>query len=182
MISLSFNKLVLAGKLDAEITAAIGHEPTGKLIGISTLPGPACVVHLTDDTTVGEQDTVTTLVNAHDPTPPATPVTAYTQAFYSQRKKIFSAFYTYSEGFRTASASPSITQYRTVLGDTLTIILTLPATWVDEIRREQAGQQLPNEPSTAWTLAQCQGWHTLLSGWLGRAMAGVAGSLTGGLD
>jgi hypothetical protein len=110
------------------------------------------------------------------------PVQQYTTAFLAQRKTLFTAFRTFHEAFRTASASPTLAEYRSALGSTLTVILTLPATFTDELAHEQAGLGLPGAPTGAWTLAQCQGWHTLLSGWLGRAMAGVAGAMIGQLD
>lgn len=168
-------KAISPAKLQDELIAA-----SIPVTGISYASATAITIYYTDLATSqqmnGDTDTVITAHTA------ATPVQTYTTAFYANRKVIFNAFYTFSEAFRTASASPSLAQYRSALGSTLAIILTLPASFTDELAREQAGLALPNGPTSGWTLANCQGWHTLLSGWLGRAMAGVAGALAGDLD
>lgn len=168
-------KAIKPGKLHDELIVA-----TIPALGVSMANATSLTIEYTDAATSQQMNLDTdTAVTAHSA---ATPVQTYTAVFLANRKTIFNAFYTFSEAFRTASASPSIAQYRSALGGTLAIILTLPASFTDELAREQAGLGLPNAPVSGWTLANCQGWHTLLSGWLGRAMAGVAGSLAGELD
>lgn len=106
----------------------------------------------------------------------------YAIAHIEQKKIIYAATRTFAEGFRTATNPPTLAEYRTLLGNTLTIVLTLPASFVNELTRERQALALPDAPVGAWTLASCQGWHTLLSGWLGRATASVAVSMIEGLD
>lgn len=110
------------------------------------------------------------------------PVQQYATAFLAQRVKIFNAFRTFHEGFRNAPQPPLLPDYRTILGNTLTIVLTLPATFTTELTQEKNALGLPDAPVSGWTLAQCQGWHQLLGGWLGRAMAGVSGAMVSRLD
>jgi hypothetical protein len=66
MRDLPFQKTVHAGKLHAELAAAVG----ATLIGVSTGAVP-CIVHVADDATPADETTITGVVAAHDPTPTA---------------------------------------------------------------------------------------------------------------
>src|SRR5688572_9082195 len=98
MRDLSFDKQVHAGKLHAELVAAVGHESTGgKFIGVSTGPASPCIVHITDTATGGDETTIGNVVTAHDATPPATPIQTYANVFLVNKKKIADVGMAFSE-------------------------------------------------------------------------------------
>jgi hypothetical protein len=108
---------------------------------------------------------------------------AYLQTFYANREAIGGIFMTFSEGFRTAGASPTLAQYRVVLSDTLVKVYALPTAFVNEFDTERVAltnasilaalATAPNYAS-ALTVAQCGQWHNFLGNWIGRVMAGAA--------
>lgn len=98
----------------------------------------------------------------------------YANSLLAQKAKLADAYINLKEAFRTASDPPTLAQYRAALGSTLTIILTLPASYTTELGREQDGLGLPDAPVSGWTLANCQGWHSLLNSWLAGALAAAA--------
>ncbi len=106
----------------------------------------------------------------------------YAVAHIAQKRIIYSAVHTFAEGFRLATDPPTLAEYRTALGDTLAVILTLPNGFVTELTRERFALGLPDAPVSAWTLAQCQGWHQLLSGWLARLLGSLTAAMVEGLD
>lgn len=112
----------------------------------------------------------------------STPKRMYAVAFLSNYKKIFNAFYTMKEGFRTAGASPTAAQYRSLLSATVTIIYTLDPGFTTEFDTEKtalisAGKLVALAAAPNYfngiSVADCGSWHLFLNGWLGPLMGAV---------
>ena len=176
-MAVTVNKMgkVIVGMLDAELRAAgVDMSDPASSVAYSSLLQQVTVN--APAATAPQLALIPGVVASHTG---ATPISDYAAAFNEQRRVIVKAFYTFSEGFRTASVPPTLAQYRTILGSTLSVVNTLPITFTTELSQERSGLALADPTITlpsSWTLTQCQGWHTLLSGWLGRALAAVSTS------
>lgn len=108
----------------------------------------------------------------------------YAEVFLSNRAKIFDAISTFGSGWLALyvndSTAPTLAQKRTLLGNTLSIILTMDTAIINSLTVERLSLALPGAPVSGWTQANCDGWHTLLSGWLGRAQALLASAMVAG--
>jgi hypothetical protein len=170
-------------KLDQEL-----HAAGVRMVGVSgiwfvTPAEPGLIaddvrIDFAPDATQTDYDNAAAIKAAHDP---ATPYQTYTNAFNANRRTIAKAFYTFNEGFRNASSSPTLAEYRTVLDNTVNVLATLPASFTTELGHERTALGLTTAP-LSMTLAQCQALHGALGHWLGRAMAGVALAAVGEID
>lgn len=137
-----------------------------------------CRIDFKASATPTDKNNAAALKAAHDP---STPYQVYANAFNANRRVISKAFYTFNEGFRTASSTPTLAEYRTVLDNTVNVLATLPGPFTTELSRERTALGLTTAP-LSMTLAQCQALHNALGHWLGRALAGVALAMVGEVD
>lgn len=162
---------------DAKGVGAVGvdaiYSHRGRIVRVAAIPtGP------------DQYDTAAQETAAYEAIGLGQTAVTYTEIFLANRAKIFDAVSTFGNGWLALyvndTTAPTLAQMRTVLGDTLTIVLTMDNPLVHELTVERLALGLPGAPVSAWTLTECRNWLALLSGWLGRAQALLASAMVAG--